>query len=81
MRVTCVADYTCSDHGGHVQDSEGAVGRAAQVHVARQGQVPHLPVLPQAGQALRGQQVGHKQVYWRNREFMYEEPVEILHPS
>ena len=48
----------CSDHGGHVQDSKGAVGRAAQVHVACQGQISHLPVLPQAGQALRGQQVG-----------------------
>ena len=33
------------------------MGGAAQVHVPRQGQVPDLPVLPQAGQALRGQQV------------------------
>ena len=46
-----------TDHRGHVQDSEGAVGGAAQVHVPRQGQVPDLTVLPQAGQALRGQQV------------------------
>ena len=33
------------------------MGGAAQVHVPCQSQVPDLPVLPQAGQALRGQQV------------------------
>ena len=32
-----------SDHGGHVSDGAGAVGGAAQVHVAGQGQVPDLP--------------------------------------
>ena len=33
------------------------MGGAAQVHVPRQGQVPDLPVFPQTGQALCGQQV------------------------
>ena len=32
------------------------MGRVAQVHEQSQGQVPHLSVFPQAGQALRGQQ-------------------------
>ena len=42
----------CSDHGGHVSHSEGAVGGAAQVHEQGEGQVPHLTVLPQAGEAV-----------------------------
>ena len=33
------------------------MGGAAQVHVSGQGQVPDLPMFPQAGQTLRGQQV------------------------
>ena len=35
--------HSPSDHGGHVSDGAGAVGGAAQVHVAGQGQVPDLP--------------------------------------
>ena len=46
-----------TDHGGHVPHREGAVGRAPQVHEQSEGQVPDIPVLPQTGETLRGQQV------------------------
>ena len=45
------------DHGGHVAHGAGAVGGAAQVHEQSQGQVPDLPVFPQAGETVCWQQV------------------------